>query len=59
MTDFVDRSGRTTITVLLRLRARSAEDGQMVGHAEVVDTGETVPVRSVEDLRVLLQRLAG
>jgi hypothetical protein len=56
--DFVQRTGRTTVTLMLRLLARPAADGDIVGHAEVVDTGEVVPLHDVDDLRDLVQRLA-
>jgi hypothetical protein len=54
-----ERSGRSTVTVLLRVLGPAASEGEVVGHAEVVDTGERVPLRDVDDLFVLLRRLAG
>jgi hypothetical protein len=54
-----ERSGRSTVTVLLRILGPAASDGALVGHAEVVDTGERVPLRDVDDLVALLRRLAG
>lgn len=47
------------MTVLLRVLGPAASEGEVVGHAEVVDTGEKVPLRGVDDLFVLLRRLAG
>lgn len=58
MTDFVRRTGRSTVTMLLRVLAEPAEDGRLVGHAEVVDTGELVPVHSTDDVVALARRLA-
>lgn len=58
MADFVHRSGRSTVTLMLRLLSRSAEDGEIVGHAEVIDTGEVVAVQDVDDLVALVRRLA-
>lgn len=57
MSDFVQRTGRSTVTLVLRLLAHPAETGELIGHAEVVDTGEVVAVRGVEDLIALVQRL--
>ena len=58
MADFVHRSGRSTVTLMLRLLSRAAEDGEIVGHAEVIDTGEVVAVQDVDDLLALVRRLA-
>mgnify|MGYP001229230898 FL=1 len=58
MADFVHRTGRSTVTVMLRLLSRPAETGEIVGHAEVVDTGETVALHDVDDLVALVRRLA-
>lgn len=58
MADFVHRSGRSTVTLMLRLLSRSAEDGEIVGHAEVIDTGELVAVHDIDDLLALVRRLA-
>jgi hypothetical protein len=38
------------VTVVLRLLPGPLESGEIVGHAQLVATGETVPVRSVSDL---------
>lgn len=57
--DFVHRTGRSTVTMLLRVVADRAEDGQLVGHAEVVDTGEVVAVHGADDVVALARRLAG
>jgi hypothetical protein len=58
MSEFVQRTGRTTVTLLLRLLAAPGEDGHLVGHAEVVDTGELVPLRDLDDLVHLVERLS-
>lgn len=58
MADFVQRSGRSTVTLMLRLLSRPAESGEIVGHAEIVDTGEIVAVHDVDDLVTLVRRLA-
>ena len=58
MAEFAHRSGRSTVTLMLRLLSRSAEDGEIVGHAEVIDTGEVVAVQDVDDLLALVRRLA-
>lgn len=46
------------IAVILRLVPAAARDGRIAGQLEVVDTGETVPVRSADELVRFLQRLA-
>jgi hypothetical protein len=50
-------STRDRFSVVLRLLAGPARSGQIVGHAEVVDTGEQVPIRGAEDLEGLARRL--
>jgi hypothetical protein len=56
--DFLQRTGRSTFTVLLRVLTEPAEDGRVVGHAEVIDTGEVVTLHCIDDLVTLVQRLA-
>jgi len=46
------------VTVLVRALAGPAESGLLVGHVEVVDTGEILPITSVEALVELLRRLS-
>lgn len=58
MPDFVTRTGRSTVTLMLRLISRAAEDGEIVGHAEVIDTGELVHLHDVDELVELVRRLA-
>jgi hypothetical protein len=47
-----------TISVVLRVLAEPAAQGHLVGHAEVVDTGEVVSLTEAVDLVELVQRLA-
>ena len=56
----VSERSRSTrpLSVVLRVVPAAAADGRLAGRAEVVDTGESVPIRNVEDLLALLQRLA-
>lgn len=46
------------ITVVLRVVPGAAIDGRLAGRVEVVDTGESVPVRNADELMELLTRLA-
>lgn len=46
------------ITVILRVVPAAARDGRIAGSLEVVDTGESIPVRSVADLMEIVARLA-
>ena len=48
---------RTAATVLNTIAAE-AIDGHIVGHAEVVSSGEVVPICDGDDLQRLAQRLA-
>ena len=48
-----------TVSLLVRLVSDAAADGKLVGHAEVVATGEVVVLRSTDDLVALALRLAG
>jgi hypothetical protein len=57
VTDFRQRTRRTTIPLLLRLLADEAGNGEIVGQAEVIDTGEVVPLCELRDLLQLLVRL--
>jgi len=52
-----DRATRP-LTVLLRVHPGAAAGGSVAGTAEVVDTGDVVPVAGVDDLLALLARLA-
>ena len=51
-------SDKRVVSVMLRCLPDPAADGLVVGQAEVVDTGEQVPIRQVSDLVAMLQRLA-
>lgn len=46
------------ITVILRVVPGAAIDRRLAGRVEVVDTGESVPVRNTDELMDLLTRLA-
>jgi hypothetical protein len=46
------------LTVVLRVVPEAAADGRIAGRLEVVDTGESVPIRSVDDLVAALRELA-
>ena len=46
-----------TLSLLLRLRSEEAAVGDVVGHVEVVETGEVVAVRNGRDLANLIKRL--
>lgn len=46
------------MTLMLRLLSRPAESGEIIGHAEIVDTGEIVAIHDVDDLVTLVRRLA-
>jgi hypothetical protein len=58
VTERSDRPRRSTVTVLVRALTGPAEAGRVVGHAEVVDTGEVVPLASVDALVELLRDLS-
>ncbi len=46
------------ITVILRVVPGAALDGRLAGRVEIVDTGDSVPVRDVNELLALLARIA-
>ena len=46
------------VTLVVRLLVAEAIEGHIVGHAEVVRSGETVPISDVQQLAQLAQRLA-
>jgi hypothetical protein len=46
------------LTVVLRAVPNAAIEGRLAGRAEIVDTGESIPIRNVGDLMDLLARLA-
>lgn len=46
------------LTFVVRLVAGHAASGRLVGHVEIVRTGEIVPVRDVADLVELVRRAA-
>ena len=45
-----------TISVLLRLVAGTLANGRVAGHAEIVDTGETLVFRDQEEMLAFLHR---
>jgi hypothetical protein len=47
----------SSVAVVLRLLTDPAGEGRLVGQAEVVDTGELVPIRGTDDLVALVWRL--
>jgi hypothetical protein len=51
-------TSRSTVSLVVRLLTEPAEEGRLVGHAEVVDTGEVVRVRDAADLTRLVQEVA-
>jgi hypothetical protein len=51
-------SDKRVVSVMLRCLPDPASDGFVVGQAEVIDTGELVPIRRVDDLVEMIQRLA-
>lgn len=51
------RSRLSNVSLVLRLRTEPAEHGELVGHAEVVDTGEVVPVHGHDELLALVRRV--
>jgi hypothetical protein len=48
-----------TISVLLRLVGGTTTNGRVAGHAEIVETGETVVFRDQEEMLAFLQRATG
>lgn len=51
-------AGARPLTVVVHFLAEPARDGEVVGRVDIVDTGETVPIRDVAELVALLRRLA-
>jgi len=45
------------LTLVCHLLVEPAVEGRLVGHVEIVNTGETVSITSVADLVVLVERL--
>ena len=48
-----------TISVLLRLVGGTRTTGRVCGHAEIVETGETVVFRDQEEMLAFLRRATG
>ncbi len=55
----MDAATVSSVAVVLRLLTDPAGSGQLVGQAEVVDTGELVRIRETGDLVELVRRLGG
>ena len=47
----------TNVSLVLRVRTDSAGRGELIGHAEVVDTGEVVAVHGTAELLALVCRV--
>lgn len=47
----------SNVSLVVRLLVDAAERGEVIGHAEVVDTGEVVSLRGAADLVQLVRRL--
>jgi hypothetical protein len=45
------------LTLVCHLLVEPAVEGRVVGHIEIVNTGETVSITSVDDLVLLVARL--
>ena len=46
------------LTIVCHLLVDQAVEGRLVGHVEVVNTGDTVPITSVDELVALIERAA-
>lgn len=57
-TDAGDDQFVAPVTLVVRLLAAEALEGHIVGHAEVVRSGEVVPICDGYELELLAQRLA-
>ena len=51
-------AARRPLTVIVRAVPKAILEGQLAGQVEVVDTGERLPIASVENLVEILQQLA-
>jgi hypothetical protein len=49
----------STISIVLRVLSEPAGEGRLVGQAEVVETGEIVPLAAHDELLRLVRRLSG
>ena len=58
MPDTRARRRTRPLTIVCHLLVEPALEGRVVGHLEVVNTGETVAITSVEDLTALIGRVA-
>ena len=46
------------LTIVCHLLVEPAVEGRLVGHVEVVNTGDTLPITSVDELVALIERAA-
>lgn len=46
------------VTVILRLVPDAAREGRIAGRLEIVDTGESLPIRQLSDLVEIVRALA-
>jgi len=46
------------LTIVCHLLVEPAIEGRIVGHVEVVNTGDAVPITSVDELVALIERAA-
>jgi hypothetical protein len=46
------------LTIVCHLLVDAATDGRVVGHVEIVNTGESVPITNVDELVALVTRAA-
>ena len=46
------------LTIIVRAVPHAAAEGRVVGHVEIVDSGDIVPIADVGELVDLLRRLA-
>jgi hypothetical protein len=46
------------LTIVCHLLVDQAVEGHLVGHVEIVNTGDTVPITSVDELVAVIERAA-
>jgi hypothetical protein len=47
----------SNVSLVVRLLTAAADRGELIGHAEVVDSGEVVLLRNADDLAALVRRI--
>jgi hypothetical protein len=50
------RRRQRPLTIVCHLMADAAAEGRIVGHVDVVNTGDAVAIKSIEDLIALVER---